>query len=83
MRVDEHASIVPSASQTEANFDCSSTGITLQAMDSSHVSLVALFLRAEVWPLIDQQTELLMLYLQFHRASSSTGATGISRWASR
>jgi len=32
---------------TEANFDCSSTGITLQAMDSSHVSLVALFLRAE------------------------------------
>jgi len=31
----------------EANFDCSSTGISLQAMDSSHVSLVALFLRAE------------------------------------
>jgi len=31
----------------EANFDCSSTGITLQAMDSSHVSLVALFLRAD------------------------------------
>jgi len=32
---------------TDANFDCSSTGISLQAMDSSHVSLVALFLRAE------------------------------------
>jgi len=32
---------------TEANFDCSSTGISLQAMDSSHVSLVALFLRKE------------------------------------
>jgi len=32
---------------TEANFDCSSTGISLQAMDSSHVSLVALLLRAE------------------------------------
>jgi proliferating cell nuclear antigen len=32
---------------TEANFDCSSQGIQLQAMDSSHVSLVALFLRAE------------------------------------
>jgi len=32
---------------TEANFDCSSTGISLQAMDSSHVSLVSLFLRAE------------------------------------
>jgi len=32
---------------TEANFDCSSSGISLQAMDSSHVSLVALFLRAE------------------------------------
>ena len=32
---------------TDANFDCSSTGITLQAMDSSHVSLVALFLRME------------------------------------
>ena len=32
---------------TDANFDCSSTGISLQAMDSSHVSLVALHLRAE------------------------------------
>ncbi len=32
---------------TEANFDCSSAGMSLQAMDSSHVSLVALFLRAE------------------------------------
>jgi len=32
---------------TEANFDCSSSGITLQAMDAAHVSLVALFLRAE------------------------------------
>jgi proliferating cell nuclear antigen len=32
---------------TEANFDCSATGISLQAMDSSHVSLVALLLRAE------------------------------------
>lgn len=32
---------------TEANFDCSTTGISLQAMDSSHVSLVALLLRSE------------------------------------
>lgn len=32
---------------TDANFDCNSTGISLQAMDSSHVSLVALMLRAE------------------------------------
>jgi len=32
---------------TEANFDCSTTGISLQAMDSSHVSLVALLLRAD------------------------------------
>lgn len=32
---------------TEANFDCSSNGVSLQAMDSSHVSLVALFLRPE------------------------------------
>jgi len=32
---------------TEANFDCSSTGISVQAMDSSHVSLVALLLRAD------------------------------------
>lgn len=32
---------------TDANFDCSSAGVSLQAMDSSHVSLVALFLRAE------------------------------------
>ncbi len=31
----------------EANFDCTSAGINLQAMDSSHVSLVALTLRAE------------------------------------
>jgi len=30
---------------TEANFDCSSSGIALQAMDSSHVSLIALLLR--------------------------------------
>jgi len=32
---------------TDANFDCSSEGINLQAMDSSHVSLVALYLRGE------------------------------------
>lgn len=32
---------------TDANFDCSATGIALQAMDSSHVSLVALLLQAE------------------------------------
>eukprot|EP01027_Heterolobosea_sp_BB2_P025733 GEZU01039496.1.p1 GENE.GEZU01039496.1~~GEZU01039496.1.p1 ORF type:complete len:266 (+),score=113.53 GEZU01039496.1:107-904(+) len=32
---------------TDANFDCSSTGMSLQAMDSSHVSLVNMLLRAE------------------------------------
>lgn len=32
---------------TDANFDCSSTGISLQAMDSSHVSLVSLQLLAD------------------------------------
>eukprot|EP00455_Lapot_gusevi_P056272 TRINITY_DN931_c0_g1_i1.p1 TRINITY_DN931_c0_g1~~TRINITY_DN931_c0_g1_i1.p1 ORF type:complete len:264 (+),score=115.15 TRINITY_DN931_c0_g1_i1:37-828(+) len=32
---------------TEANFDCSSDGIALQAMDSSHVSLVSFLLRAD------------------------------------
>jgi proliferating cell nuclear antigen len=32
---------------SEANFECSSSGIQLQAMDSSHVSLVAMHLRAE------------------------------------
>ena len=32
---------------TDANFDCSSTGFSLQAMDSSHVALVALMLKAE------------------------------------
>ena len=32
---------------TEANFECSSTGLSLQAMDSSHVSLVALRLASE------------------------------------
>jgi len=32
---------------TDANFDCSAGGIALQAMDSSHVSLVALLLRQD------------------------------------
>jgi len=32
---------------TEAKWDCNSSGITLQAMDSSHVSLVSLNLRCE------------------------------------
>lgn len=32
---------------TEATWDCSSTGISLQAMDSSHVSLVSLLLRSD------------------------------------
>ncbi|KDP46565.1 hypothetical protein JCGZ_08537 [Jatropha curcas] len=31
----------------DANFDCSTTGFSLQAMDSSHVALVSLLLRAE------------------------------------
>lgn len=32
---------------TDANLDCSSLGLSLQAMDSSHVSLISLFLEAE------------------------------------
>ncbi|KFK32335.1 hypothetical protein AALP_AA6G228400 [Arabis alpina] len=32
---------------SDANFDCSSTGFSLQAMDSSHVALVSLLLRSE------------------------------------
>lgn len=32
---------------TDANFDCSGTGFNLQAMDNSHVSLVAMQLRAD------------------------------------
>jgi len=32
---------------TDANFDCREQGISLQAMDSSHVSLVSMLLRAE------------------------------------
>jgi proliferating cell nuclear antigen len=32
---------------TDANFDCNTTGFSLQAMDSSHVSLVALLLRSD------------------------------------
>jgi len=32
---------------TDANFDCNATGFSLQAMDSSHVSLVALLLRSD------------------------------------
>ncbi|KAJ0764428.1 putative proliferating cell nuclear antigen, PCNA [Helianthus annuus] len=31
----------------DANFDCSATGFSLQAMDSSHVALVSLLLRSE------------------------------------
>lgn len=32
---------------TDANFDCSTSGFSLQAMDSSHVALVALLLRSD------------------------------------
>lgn len=32
---------------TDVNFECSHEGISLQAMDSSHVALVTLFLRAD------------------------------------
>ncbi|KAJ0967109.1 hypothetical protein J5N97_024026 [Dioscorea zingiberensis] len=32
---------------TDANIDCSSTGLSLQAMDSSHVALIALLLRSD------------------------------------
>ena len=31
----------------EASWDCSSTGMSLQAMDTSHVSLVAVLLKSE------------------------------------
>ncbi len=31
----------------EANFDCSDTGIALQAMDDAHVALVTLLLKSE------------------------------------
>ena len=31
----------------DANFDCNSAGFSLQAMDSSHVSLVSLSLRSD------------------------------------
>ena len=34
---------------TEANFDVSSSGFTLQAMDTSHVSLIALHLRSDAF----------------------------------
>ncbi|KAK2742457.1 hypothetical protein FQN57_005348 [Myotisia sp. PD_48] len=33
----------------ECNFDCSDSGIALQAMDSSHVALVAMLLKAEAF----------------------------------
>jgi proliferating cell nuclear antigen len=32
---------------TDANFDCSASGVSLQAMDSAHVSLVSLLLRQD------------------------------------
>ncbi|CAG8578480.1 8637_t:CDS:2 [Paraglomus brasilianum] len=32
---------------TDANFDCSETGISLQAMDNSHVALVSVLLKAD------------------------------------
>jgi proliferating cell nuclear antigen len=31
----------------DANFDCNESGITLQAMDNSHVALVAVLMKAE------------------------------------
>lgn len=34
---------------TEANFECSSTGISVQAMDISHVSLISLELSSELF----------------------------------
>jgi len=34
---------------TDANLDCSASGISLQAMDSSHVSLCAVMLRADLF----------------------------------
>jgi len=34
---------------SDANFDCSETGIALQAMDNSHVALVSLLLKAEAF----------------------------------
>jgi len=34
---------------TDAKFECTSSGMTLQAMDAAHVSLVALLLRAEAF----------------------------------
>jgi proliferating cell nuclear antigen len=33
----------------DANFDCSDSGITLQAMDNSHVALVSLMLRSSAF----------------------------------
>ncbi len=32
---------------TDANFECTENGITLQAMDNSHVALVSVLLEAE------------------------------------
>lgn len=34
---------------TEATWDCSEAGIALQAMDSSHVSLVSLLIKADAF----------------------------------
>ncbi|CAJ0835033.1 4355_t:CDS:2 [Entrophospora sp. SA101] len=34
---------------TDANFDCSETGIALQAMDNSHVALISLLLSSEIF----------------------------------
>lgn len=42
------STVIPSADLVEeANFDVNSSGFSLQAMDSSHVSLVALSLRSD------------------------------------
>jgi len=49
----EHASLMKKLMDsvrelaTEANFDCSNSGMSLQAMDQSHVSLVAVMLKSE------------------------------------
>lgn len=56
---------------SEANFDCNSSGISLQAMDSSHVSLVAMvnfnffFLKQLYFILLYFYTFILVFFLLF------------------
>lgn len=49
----------------DANLECTDTGITMQAMDSSHVSLCALSIKSEGFDHFRYLTRILIFFLIF------------------